>query len=657
MGLALKHGDVHDFDNDSKQMCYNGLIPPKEGDENKKNFYYFHKGIAKEHGVDVAIIMNYIALMVKRNGTMPEKGSPDYSKSPYWITEHNGIHWMYHSYTDFLGKYPWLSVSTIRRLVAYMRQKELIYIGNFNAKRKLTTYWYTIKDADIRADYGLQQIKETGNAVEVMKEFAQEYYDQMDENRKIEEIAEQNKVSNWTRPVFNLNTPRVQNDPTMNIKREYNKELKRRVSIVIDTGNPEEGEGEFPTGTETGSVPTEPTQVSSDYKDHRYFSSDEWILPEKKDYNFKKNLDHSSAGRDSVAVTPQELPFLELVNHWNNEATDLAHKIKTERTQFPDDPAMWTISAEAASQKMSVHKVDSSGYVSKTVKKILEALVLVSEGKFFTVYPGIRLYDSIPLRFEREDTWSIDNLKKVISGYTRFYTVGIKPIRKSDLQKSFLDWLNPSLKGSKFTDTRSWFWQTANTSQANMTVSLPPKEAFQRFDKGGSLNRLYVQVKNAVNSDRVLKPQDENYLKYNLLLMAKDASTLTHRLTLLYSGMIPDEFFKTIGSGKSYIASFMAFADDKFSNDLKPGHFDVTKTTYQMFKDHLVKKYSTDTTVLYLNPNLKTREDLARDRWYKYSRKTGIETPQSIGSHEWSYYSKEDEIFMAQNPAHLKWWE
>lgn len=69
----------------------------------------------------------------------------------YWLTRsenyRDGRYWVYNTYEEWRAQFPWMSVSTIRRVLAYLEERGLIITGNYNRQKTDRTKWYTVDDA------------------------------------------------------------------------------------------------------------------------------------------------------------------------------------------------------------------------------------------------------------------------------------------------------------------------------------------------------------------------------------------------------------------------------------------------------------------------------------------------------------------------------
>jgi len=73
----------------------------------------------------------------------------------YWLTRsenyRDGRYWVYNTYADWQEQFPWISVSTVRRVLVALEEQGLVVTGNYNKQKTDRTKWYTIDDAAIGA--------------------------------------------------------------------------------------------------------------------------------------------------------------------------------------------------------------------------------------------------------------------------------------------------------------------------------------------------------------------------------------------------------------------------------------------------------------------------------------------------------------------------
>ena len=89
--------------------------------------------IAKEYGIEAAIILKHLYYWVKRN-QLNERHC------------HEGRYWTYNSIKAFGELFPYLSERQVRYTLGKLKEQGLILVGNFNDDQRNRTLWYTLTD-------------------------------------------------------------------------------------------------------------------------------------------------------------------------------------------------------------------------------------------------------------------------------------------------------------------------------------------------------------------------------------------------------------------------------------------------------------------------------------------------------------------------------
>ncbi len=97
----------------------------------------FDTEVAKEYGVDIAIVVNNIAFWLQKNKAN--------KKHIY-----NGKIWTYNTTKAFTELFPYWTDNQIRRILDNMQKAGIIEIGNYNATAYDRTKWYTFTDAFVK---------------------------------------------------------------------------------------------------------------------------------------------------------------------------------------------------------------------------------------------------------------------------------------------------------------------------------------------------------------------------------------------------------------------------------------------------------------------------------------------------------------------------
>lgn len=96
-------------------------------------YHSFDADIATEYGIPEAIFLCNIAFWVKQN-TLNKNNLFE------------GRYWTYNSLDAYAGLFPYLSKSTIQRVVKHLKEEGLILTGNFNNDRFNHTNYYTLTE-------------------------------------------------------------------------------------------------------------------------------------------------------------------------------------------------------------------------------------------------------------------------------------------------------------------------------------------------------------------------------------------------------------------------------------------------------------------------------------------------------------------------------
>lgn len=95
--------------------------------------YYFSEIVAKDVGVEEAIMFNNINFWINKN-----RGKKNHF--------HKGKDWMYCSVREFKDRYPFWTEAKIKRILRNLKKKDYILIDTFNRYGPDKTKWYTISE-------------------------------------------------------------------------------------------------------------------------------------------------------------------------------------------------------------------------------------------------------------------------------------------------------------------------------------------------------------------------------------------------------------------------------------------------------------------------------------------------------------------------------
>lgn len=96
--------------------------------------HYFNTEIAKEVGVNAAVILENIAHWVMKNKAN--------DKNFY-----DGHYWTYNSRTAMTALFPYLSEKQVRYALDALRKADMVLTGNYNKSSYDRTLWYTVSDS------------------------------------------------------------------------------------------------------------------------------------------------------------------------------------------------------------------------------------------------------------------------------------------------------------------------------------------------------------------------------------------------------------------------------------------------------------------------------------------------------------------------------
>ena len=103
-------------------------------------YHSFDADIATEYGIPESIFLCNIAFWVKQNT----------------LNKHNcfeGKYWTYNSMSAYAGLFPYMSKSTIQRVVKHLKDEGLILTGNFNNDKFNHTNYYTLTEKGLSLVY------------------------------------------------------------------------------------------------------------------------------------------------------------------------------------------------------------------------------------------------------------------------------------------------------------------------------------------------------------------------------------------------------------------------------------------------------------------------------------------------------------------------
>ena len=97
----------------------------------------FDINIAKEYGIEEAILLKHIYFWVKHN---------EYNQKNFF----DGRYWSYNSAKAFNKTFDYFSERQIRYTLSKLKKQGLILVANYNEDQRLKTLWYTLTDKGMK---------------------------------------------------------------------------------------------------------------------------------------------------------------------------------------------------------------------------------------------------------------------------------------------------------------------------------------------------------------------------------------------------------------------------------------------------------------------------------------------------------------------------
>jgi len=152
-----------------------------------------------------------------------------------------------------------------------------------------------------------------------------------------------------------------------------------------------------------------------------------------------------SPAKRGIKLSDDEVMLLPVIEEWNS------------LPPLPDSPEY------AGLKQLTRHKYDMSGRASKTVKAILEKLVLISKGKLLATYPEIKTISDV----EIEEDWcameiSLEMFKKIFRTYREYFDPGKGVMDKQSLPTTLTEFIGLNevrTRNGKVLNHKSWFWE------------------------------------------------------------------------------------------------------------------------------------------------------------------------------------------------------
>lgn len=114
--------------------------------------YVFKKEVAKEYGLESAILIQHFQYSInhhKKNGTH----------------FYEGRYWTYDSVSTLTNLYPFWSISTVRRVIKYLLDRNVLISRNFNKNKYDRTRWFAFQEQDRFINNNDSKDKSTSNEI------------------------------------------------------------------------------------------------------------------------------------------------------------------------------------------------------------------------------------------------------------------------------------------------------------------------------------------------------------------------------------------------------------------------------------------------------------------------------------------------------------
>ena len=257
--------------------------------------------------------------------------------------------------------------------------------------------------------------------------------------------------------------------------------------------------------------------------------------------------------KKGARLSHDEVAVLDLVEYWNN------------LDPIPKTPEYSTC------PKLTRHKVDPSGMVSKTVKEICKRLVIITQGKFNETFPDVQFYEDVtPNSNFIDHTFTKEELRQIMKAYRMYFDPDKFPSDKSRLSSSMLDFLGcveRTYKEHGVTvkkmDNRSWFHQVVHTKIKEIENISRQRASASKYED------LHTQLVLALPKGRDT-PRIASQLATELFSFYERSVRITKYLYKDYNG----KWFRILGSFENFYEPFIKMVTSKFDRDqLYPKHF------------------------------------------------------------------------------------
>jgi hypothetical protein len=333
-----------------------------------------------------------------------------------------------------------------------------------------------------------------------------------------------------------------------------------------------------------------------------------------------------------LRASDEELQFLPVIEAWNS------------LPEIPD-------SGEFRSRKFTKHSFDYSGYVSKTVKSILERLVVASHGETLDRYPTITPWSDIELNDDLlHAPIPVDGFKEILGVYRQYFEPGKGVADKLKLETSlygFLGCYTVRRRGQRegYFEPRSWFWEVLHRGR-DVPAIINYSHMEQRVDK--EFPEILTKLKTILASSNSEKGNWDQRIRAITARLLHAYEAMYGNTLLLYehSSKYP-EWLEAMKSFPAFVDIFVEFVNSYGFDDLKPGHFDPQKKMFRAFITYAREKIGIE-----LDPSETTAKTLMMNRAVKrYAAKDILRSEEGIQI--WYSQSEMDRVNAHEvNP----WW-
>ena len=295
-----------------------------------------------------------------------------------------------------------------------------------------------------------------------------------------------------------------------------------------------------------------------------------------------------------VHVSPEEAKYLSVVEMWN---------------AIPPIPKIPVLENKG----LTHHTFDNSGVVSKTVKQILERLVLIGNGEFYKTNPSIATWNKVSLN----DDWlnasiPIHGFAEIFKVYREYFEPGKGVSDKSQLKLSLLEFLGCYTIHTRYNqdrvfEPRSWFWEVLH--RGNEVPSVINYEVYEERVKN-TYSSIENQLKSVLSDSTAPRSNWDVRIKKITARLLYTYEAVYKNTYMLYKHTDKEPaWIELMGSFENFVRIFTEYIHTFGFKDLQPGHFDPSKKMFQNFL-----AYGKEREGVILNPDKETARTLLQQR-------------------------------------------